>query len=56
MPWRRNLLGRRAGLQFSVEKINELLQHYGINDLSKTAQVFITAVIERTVYLLYDET
>ena len=56
MPWRRNPLGSRAGLQFSVEKINELLQHYGINELSKTDKIFITAVIEHTVYLLYDET
>lgn len=53
MVWRRNPLGPKAGLQFSVEKFDEILHKNNIYDLSKEGRIFVTAIAEELVSELY---
>lgn len=54
MVWRKNPLGNKAGLQFSVEKFDEILYKHNIKGLSKEDRIFVTAVVEELVSMLYE--
>ena len=54
MVWRRNPLGSKAGLQFSVEKFDEILHKHNIYNLSKEDRIFVTAIAEDLISRLYE--